>query len=79
MQSLDFKAAADIAWRLHTEELPPGDFHWLCQHLSRADQSDRLISLLETRLRTTWPRHAIECDWLATAYNNTGRIVAGRV
>ena len=73
-KSLDFKAAADIAWRLHTEGLPPADFHWLCQHLSRADQSDRLISLLEARLQTTWPLHAIEYDWLATAYNNTGRL-----
>ena len=75
VQQTNLAAAADIGWKLHeAQQLPSGRFDWFVDRLHAAGQHERVISILEDRLRAgervaTKVVHSI----LSAAYDAVGR------
>jgi hypothetical protein len=66
--------AANIAWSLYrTNRLPTDRFDWLSQRLSEAEKHDRLITVIESRLRSGSQLSQDRLHWLASAYSALGR------
>jgi hypothetical protein len=68
------KASADLIWQVaQADRLPKDTLAWACQELNRAKQPDRVIDLLESRLRDGSQLILIELAELKTAYEAVGR------
>ena len=67
-------AAAGVGWRLfETRQLPADRFDWLLERLRNARDNERLILLIEDRLRRGAALNQIQIEALATAYDAVGR------
>jgi hypothetical protein len=75
VQQANLAAAADIGWKLHeTQQLPSGRFDWLIDQLHAAGQHERMITILEDRMRAGEPVAAkVLNSKLAAAYDAVGR------
>jgi hypothetical protein len=67
-------AAAAVGWALfETRQLPADRFDWLLERLRNAGDNERLILLVEDRLRRGAALNQIQIEALATAYDAVGR------
>jgi hypothetical protein len=75
----NFAAAAEIGWKLFTaHELPSDHFDWLLDRLGAAEKNERLVQLVEERLRTGKRLEQSQLDAAALAYEALGRPAAAR-
>ena len=68
-------AAADIGWKLHeAQQLPAERFDWFIARLHAAGQHERVISIVEDRLRDGQTVEAnVLHSILSSAYDSVGR------
>ena len=75
----DFAAASDAGWKVYeSKELPIDRIEWLCRVLASAREHERLIQVVEDRLRSSGKVEPQLLDWVALAYEAVGRSEAAR-
>jgi hypothetical protein len=63
-----------VGWTLfEMQQLPADRFDWLLERLRTTRESERLIVLIEDRLRRGTALSQIQLDALVTAYDTVGR------
>lgn len=75
----NFDAAADLGWKVYeAKQLPEERIEWLCRQLANARRHDKLIQVVEERLRAGSGVDKQLLDSLATAYDVLGRPAAAK-